>query len=222
VGDVQKTMFYLFDIVATPLQDTTRDEDLFKYVSELRSRYTPYVKETTALGTTTSFVSKELEPLNINFKGGAVDIYIDDTTVHSAEVTNWEPSLYRCTFEPSYTSSIASGLRFRIRPSYQDFIDEAYTNIVSRDIRNKIGLKARFIDTTVTRNLTIYKTLEIICFSNSDEENDKWDLRAKKFAQMYKDELTKLIAPVDVDDDGNISDEENENKPSSMNRSIRR
>jgi len=222
VDDTVSRLFYLFDIVATPIKNNVRDEDLFKYVGELRSKYKPYVKETSSLGTSSSFISKEIEPLNINFKGGYVDIYIDDTTVHSAEVITWEPQLYRITFKPQYTDSIASGVRFRIRPSYQDFIDEAYDNIVCRDIRNKVGLKARYIDTTITRNLTVYKSLEIICFSNVEEEGDKWYMRANKFGQDYKDELQRLLEPVDADDDGNISDEENENRPSSMNRSIRR
>jgi len=220
VDDKKTRSYYLFDIVETPLIDTTRDEDLFKYVGELRSKYINYTKETTALGTSSSFISRELDPLNVDFKGGHVDIYIDDTTVHSAEVTNWEPELFRITFEPNYTASIASGNRFRIRPSYQDFIDEAYINIVSRDIRNRVGIKAKYIDTTVTRNMTIFKTLEMICFSNVEEEGDKWDMRTKKFGEMYKEELQKLMEPVDLDGDGNISDEENENRPSSMNRSI--
>jgi hypothetical protein len=222
VGDVITRDFYLFDIVYTPLNDNTRDEDLFKYVPELRNKYTPYVKETTALGTSSSLISKELEPLNIDFKGGHVDIYVDDTTVHSAEIINWEPALFRASFSPVYTSSIASGVRFRIRSSFQDFIDEAYINTVSRDIRNKIGIKARYIDSTVTRNLTVFKTLEMICFSNVEEEGDKWDIRATKFMNMYKDELTKLYEPADLDDDGNISDEEDASRPSPMNRSISR
>jgi len=222
VGDLKSRLYYLYDVVYTPLVNTVRDEDLFKYVKELRDKHKQYVKETTALGTSASFISSELNSLGTNFKGGDVEIYISDTLTHNALVTNWEKALNRITFSPTYTSSIESGKRFTIRPSYQDDIDEAYDNVVSRDIRNKVGLKARYVDTTVTRNLTVFKTLEIICFSNVEEELDKWDIRSKKFADMYKSELMKLQEPIDYDDDGNISDQENADRPSSMNRSVKR
>jgi hypothetical protein len=58
VGDVIKRPFYLFDIVETPLQNTVRDEDLFKYVGELRDKTFNQVIETTSTGTTTTFISR--------------------------------------------------------------------------------------------------------------------------------------------------------------------
>jgi hypothetical protein len=220
VGDVKTRPYYLFDIVATPLINTVRDEDLFQYVEELRDKNTPFVKETTDTGTVNTFFSTDLASLNIDFKGGSVEIYIDDTTVHYAEITAWDSSLDKVTFTPAYTSGIDTAKRFRIRGSYQRFIDEAYINTVSRDIRNRIKYKARFIDTTVTRNMTIYKALELICFSKVEEIDDKWDIRAKRFKDEYTSEYTKLSEPVDLDDDGNISPSEDENRPNFLNKSL--
>jgi hypothetical protein len=217
---VEYRPFYLFDIVETPLINTVRDEDLFQYVEELRDKNTPFTKDTTDTGTTTTLISSELVPLNINFKGGDLEIYLTDTTSHRAEITAWNSTLGTVTFTPAYTSVISTGLRFDIRASYQRFIDEAYTQHVSRDMRNRIGLKARFIDSTVTRNLTIFKSLELICFSKVEEVDDKWDLRAKKFKDEYSAEYSKLQEPVDYNDDGSISDEENKSRPSFLNKGI--
>ncbi len=222
VGDEKFRQFYLFDVVATPLVNTVRDEDLFLYVKELRDKNTPFVKETTAAGTTSTLISDELNSLNIDFTGGSVEVFTDDTTTHNAEITNWEKDLSRITFSPIDSVATTSGSRFRIRASYQRFIDEAYENIVSRDIRNRIKLKARFIDTLITRNMTIFKTLEIVCFSESEELDDKWNIRAKEFKLKYKEEYVKLSEPVDYNDDGTISHREDLDRPSFMNKGFKR
>jgi hypothetical protein len=62
---------------------------------------------------------------------------------------------------------------------------------------------------------TCYKALEIICASEVESENDKWDLRSKRFSNLYRDQLGRIAAPVDIDQDGNISVIENESKQSS-------
>jgi len=222
VGDVTKRPFYLFDIVETPLQNNVRDEDLFKYVGELRDKTFNKVIETTSAGTTTTFISTELSSLNQDFKGGNVEIYIDDTTTHTAEITNYESDIQRCTFTPAYTSAISTALKILIRSSYQRYIDTAYNDIVHRDIRNRVPIKAGYIDTTVLDNMTIYKTLEIICFDRGQETEDKWDRRATKFKDLYSQEMTKLSEAYDYNEDGDIDQYEENNPPSFLNIGITR
>ncbi len=222
VGDVVKRPFYLFDIVETPLQNNVRDEDLFKYVSELRDKTFNQVIETTSAGSTTTFISTELASLNQDFKGGNVEIYLDDTTTHIAEITDYESDIQRCTFTPAYTSAISASLKVLIRSSYQEFINTAYNDIVHRDIRNRVPIKAGYIDTTVLDNMTVYKTLEIICFDKSEETDDKWDRRATKFNKMYNDEMSKLSEAYDYNEDGDIDAYEENDPPSFLNMSISR
>lgn len=220
VGDVYYRPFYLFDIVRTPLQNTVRDEDLFYHVGELRTQIKPNMITTTSAGTSSTFISTGLRPLNIDFTGGHCEIFIDDTTTHSAEITDWQEALNQITFTPNYTAIIGSGLQVRIRSSYQRFIDRAFERFVSRDVRDRIGLKARFVDTTALDNLTVFKTLELICFSKVEDTDDIWDIRTKKFEKMYKDEYVKLREPVDYDDDGSIDSDENASRPSFINKGI--
>jgi hypothetical protein len=222
VDGVEYRPFYLFDIAETPLQNTTRDEDLFQYVEELRDKVKPFTRTTTDTGTTTTLISDELESLNIDFKGGDLKIFITDTTAHRAEITAWNSTTNTATFTPAYSTNIATDLTFNIRGSYQRFINTAYENHVTKDIRNRIGLKARFIDTTVTDNMTIFKALELICFSKVEETEDKWEIRAKKFKQDYSDEYGKLSEPVDYNDDGTISDGEDASRPSFLNKNLTR
>jgi len=222
IGDDTKRPFYLFDIVETPLQNTIRDEDLFRHCGELRDKTFDSVIETSSTGTTTTFFSDELSALNQDFKGGTCEIYLDDTTTHLAEITKYEKDNYRCTFRPAYTSAIGSSLKVVIRSSFQRYIDTAYNDIVHRDIRGRVPIKAGYIDTTVTDNMTVYKTLEIICFDRSEENDDKWDRRAKRFQKLYSDEMAKLSEAYDYSEDGSIDSFEEDNPPSFLNISFTR
>jgi hypothetical protein len=222
VGDTVKRPFYLFDIAETPLQNTVRDEDLFDYVPELRDKVKSNVVETTSTGTTSTFISTGLNSLNLDFKGGDCEIYIDDTTTHKAQITSWEKESSRITFTPAYTAAIASGDKVTIRASFQRFIDRAYEQHVYRDIRNRVPLAAGYIDTTVINNLIVFKTLDIICSGKYEEDGDKWDKRAKQFKQDYSGEYGKLNEAYDYDEDGDISLIEERDKPSFLNRGLTR
>lgn len=213
VGDVVKRPFYLFSIVKTPLINEVRDEDLFQHVPELRDKASTNVVETTSAGAASTLVSSELNYLNLDFKGGTCTIYIDDTTTHKAEITAWNKELSAITFSPAYSTSILSGLKVSIRASYQRYIDDAYNNFVYRDIRNRVPLAAGYIDSTVTDNMVIFKTLEMICFGRVEDAEDKWDIRAKRFAELYGKEYIKLHEAYDYDEDGAISDSEENSKP---------
>lgn len=222
VGDVVSRPFYLFDVVKTPIINEVRDEDLFTHLPELRTKVKSRIIETSSAGSTTTFVAKELIATGLDYKGGYSEIYIDDTTTHEGKITDYESDTGTATFEPSYSASISSGLKVSIRASYQRMIDDAYNNFVSKDIRNRVGLKAGYIDSTVTRNITVYKTLELISFGKVEDVDDKWDIRAKGYARKYEEELTKLSEPYDYNEDGQISSYEDINRPSFINRGINR
>ena len=213
VGDVITRPFYLFTVVETPLVNQVRDEDIFHYAPDLRDKVASNVIETTSEGSTTTFISTEMKPLNIDFKGGYAEIYIDDTTVHDVEITAYDSETGTATFTPAYGSAIATAKRVSLRSSYQRYIDDAFEQFVYRDIRNKVPLSSGYIDSTVTDNLTIFKALEIICFGLSEDDNDKWDRRANKFTQSYKDEYVKLNEAYDINEDGTIDGDENANRP---------
>ncbi len=214
VGDVKKYPFYLYDVVETPLLNEVRDEDLFTHLPSLRTIVKQTVEETTAAGTTTTFISRDLCSRDVDYKGGFVTIYLDDTTTHDARITAYDKTNGQVTFTPAYTSSIGADLKFTIRSSYQEQIDEAYNSFVHRDIRNKVGLAAGYIDTTITRNMTMFKALAMICNAKAEESEDVWDMRATKYADKYNDEYSKLQAAYDTNEDGSISDTEDRERPS--------
>lgn len=208
-GGIEYEQAELYDVAVMPLTNNSRDEDLFVYLPELRTKIQEYRGQVASTGTTSAFVDNNLKADYRSFKGGRGELYLTATEKVLFEVTNFARSTGTISFTPTQTEAVASGLRFTLRSSYQDIIDEAYNQHVVRDIRNRIGLAAGYIDSNVTKNMTVFKALSIYCFGQVESENDKWDLRSKKFDALYSAELAKLEEPYDQNKDGNIDTSEN-------------
>lgn len=222
VNSVDKEDVILFDVVEVVLTNNVRDEDLFLYVGELRAKLFAKTAQTSSAGSTTTFVSTDLKADRRDWTGGFCEIYITDTIVHEALITAYAKATGTCTIDPAYTASIASGLTVRMRESYQADIDGAYERHVYQDVRNKIGIAGRYIDGNVVNNMITFKALEILCGSLVENKEDKWDLRERKFYKKYQAEYGKLNEPTDIDEDGNVSDTEDDERPNNNEVSIRR
>lgn len=209
------TKYYteLFDVVTVPLVNLCSDEVLFDKMSELRTLLTdrPYV--TTGAGTLGSLECSAMAEDTRDYSGGYLHIFLSNSAEHFARITQYTKGSGSIMFEPDYTSEIASGTTFSVRPSFQRKIDDAFDLTVKRDIRNKLGLASRYIDSNLVTNLTAYKTLEMYSLSQMEQEGDKWDLRMKAFKELYSSEMSALQEASDSNDDGNISDAEDENRP---------
>jgi WD40 repeat protein len=127
---VDNFIYYLFDVVRTPLVNTVRDEDLFRHLRDLRDKVLELTSETTATGTVNTLKCTRLSADNRSFLGGFVEIYINDTTRHEGIITSHTARAETVTFSPSYTVAIDSGLTIRLRTSYQDKINEAYEHFL--------------------------------------------------------------------------------------------
>jgi hypothetical protein len=229
VSGTVKNSAYLFDVVKYPLRCEVSDNDLFIYLNELRDKVKEKTFSTSAIGTVNTIVSSSLTADNRDYKGGYIDIFITatdvQTIVHQARITAYSQTTGTATFTPSYSAAIAADATFSIRPSFQQYIDNAFNMHIIKDLRNKVknqgadltGVAGGYIDSTVVNTLVIYKTLELYCFSQIESNGDKWDVRYQAFKGNYSDELEKLNEPFDRDNDGNISDTEDANRPSFSN-----
>lgn len=211
----------LFDVVKYPLQNLVTEDDLFTYVPELRDKVFELNSFTTSAGTTTTLIDTRLTTENRQYKGGRVEIYID-STLHEAKVSNYASATGTITFTPAYTSVIASGTKYCLRDSYQDTIDVAYNNFVHRDVRNRVGISAGYIDSNVINNLVVFKALELLSMGAIETEGDKWALRYNAFKTKYDEELAAMAEPFDSDGDGNITDEEDSERPNFWNVDVTR
>lgn len=202
----------LFDVVKAPLINLVTDTDLFIYLPELRDKVGEKNGTSTSDGTTSTIKDTELKSDDRNFKGGYIEIYISDSSFFRAQVTDFERSTGTVTFSPAYSTAITSGKKYFIRSSYQALIEAAFEK-VRHDVRNKVKLSSGYIDGNVIKDACIYKAIEIYCGGRIEADSDKWHLNNTRFKSMYESELTKIQESFDYDEDGNISDYEDDHRP---------
>lgn len=211
-GEV-KQYVELFDVVRYPLKNVVSDEDLFKYISELSDNVFTYRGVTTSStsGSTDTLTDSNLKSETKNYTGGKLEIAIDEEETLIKKIVSINSATGVLTFSPSHTSVIDTDTHYILRSSYQDIINEAF-EIVRKVLRSKAGLAAYYIDSTVAKNLTVYKAIELYCLGAIEADGDKWDIRRRNFADLYEQALSTFDAPQDLSDDGTISDYEDENR----------
>lgn len=212
----------LFDVVKQTIVNNVTDINLFTYLPQLRRDLFDLEGITDNNGSATTLQDDKLKSDDRSFTGGKVELYISDTIVHDANITNFSKTTGTVTFSPSYNSTFGTSLKYIIRPSYKEFIDRAFQDHVRPSLRKRVGPIGGYIDSNVVNNLIIYKALEIICFGNIEISGDVWDIRYQGFREKYNNEYAAFSEGYDYNEDGYISDTEDDNKISNIMRNVKR
>lgn len=202
----------LFDVVKVPVVNLTTDKDLYTYLPALRRDLFTYQGDADVNGSLTTIIDEALESDDRDFKGGKVEIYVSETKVHEANVTSFDKDTGTVTFSPAYTSTINTDVKYVIRESYTEYIDTAFYDHVRPILRKKQGYISGYIDSDTIKNLVTFKAIQLIIFPNIVKGDDQWDIRYKKFTEMFNTALTNFGEPYDYGEDGEISQSEEESK----------
>lgn len=209
----------LFDVVATPLINLVTDKDLFVHIPVLRDRVYEKNGESTSDGSTTTIIDVSLSADERDWTGARGRIVQGDIE-KEFRISAYNRSTSTITFSPAVTSTV-TGNRYNLRQSFTDTIDDAFNN-ARQDVRNKIGCTAGYIDSNVIKNMTVYYALMTASSSNIEIADDKWSLWMASFESRYKREFEKIAEPYDKSGEGNISANEDQNRPSGFISQVRR
>ena len=179
----------LFDVVYYPLENLTIDSDLYLYLPDLRTMAYEREGETDNTGTLSTLQDDMLKSDDRDYTGGKVEIFVSNTKVHDADITSYSKTTGVVNFSPSYSTTIATNLKYIIRTSYSTLITEAFEEYVIKDLRQRIGIASGYIDSFKIKRLVCFKALALYCFSSAEDKDSKWYMRYEKFAEMYSDEL---------------------------------
>ena len=222
IGTTIKKINLLFDVVNVAILNNVSDENLFERLKDLR-KMARFNSQSTAVGTTTTLIDSNLSAApRIEWKGGMMEIIFEDLTVDNklVEIQSFNGS-DTLTFSPAHTAVIPDNTFYILRASYQDQINNAYDHVMGR-VRSKVGVLAGYIDNNVINEMVIYRALYMITMAESDQEGDKWDYRSKTFKMEFEALFSTFGEAYDTDEDGNISDAEDANRPDFFSISLRR
>lgn len=204
----------LFDVVKTPIQNITTDDDLYVYVPELRDKLTTYEGSATSelTGSPNTLRSTNIRYITEALQGGYVEIYLD-TEMLKRLVVSVDKSNGDIVFDPAHTTDIPQGTRYALRGSYTNAIKAAFEE-VRQVVRNRAKTASAYIDSYVIQRAVVYRAIAIIAAAYVEETDDKYDLRRTMYTDMYNSEIARLVEPIDTNGDGNISDYEDDNRAS--------
>lgn len=202
----------LFDVVNTPLINNITDKDLFEYVPSLRASIYGQSGTCSANGTVNTIIDTSLSSDSRDWDGARGEVK-DGERLVDFRINNYDRLTGTITFTPTLINATIADQTYSLRLSYQGRIDTAF-NLARLDIRNQVPNTAGYIDSNVLNNLITYKALEIICSSEREQADDKWDLWSKEYMGMYTEFLLKLSAAYDNNQDGDISNREVADKAS--------
>jgi len=97
-----------------------------------------------------------------------------------------------------------------VSKGFQSDVAQA-TDIVKNDMRNRgydIDLFLNY--QTQLKEMYIYKTIELVCggLMNDGQDQDVYFVNYERFKELYESELSNLIADYDANEDGEISEDE--------------
>lgn len=128
-------------------------------------------------------------------------------------ISSFDDATGTLTFD-ALTTAVDNTTEFCIiKTGYQSDVAQAEL-FITNHFRNK-GLNIDlFLTSSQLKELYIYKTLELICrnLMNDGTDTDMYFVAMNRFEELYNIEMASLIADYDANEDGVISEDEEESK----------
>lgn len=180
---------------------TLKNADIISALPILADHY-----EKADSGSTTSMVCGRLTALVDEEMIGATIAFVNgDNQGIDATITSYTDSTGTFGFSALSNAVDSSSVFGIIYLDYESYIDRAY-DIIKNEMRNKSIDIDLFLTVSQVKELHLMKTLELICLAkrqNADTD-DIFHENYLLFNQRYEKEMTTLRADYDLDEDGTI------------------
>ena len=196
VDGIVRDMVTIFSVVKNKLVTDTNDEDLLQECPALDDSNAVFYGETESGATTTSVIDSRLKGLPDNeWKGGTIRFltgtYADFEreiagSVKKTGVISWITPLAEATVPPADPAEApTTGDEFLLKRTFKDQVVRAWSEIVET-IYSMGNRPALILNPEVLKTPCIYKALEKVCRSISNENTDVWWGRSEHYMQAFE------------------------------------
>ena len=150
------------------------------------------------------------------YVGGEIEIFPDDNSARAETrtITVFNSVTGSFTFSPAIDTAVSTN-RFIVRRSFAEEISRA-GEIVSSDLWKKEKRAYLILDNSSINNMIVYKFFELLFAKRRTtiNDNDRDHVQYMYYSGLYTSEYDGLPFAYDLDNDGNIADDEEYTKDS--------
>lgn len=212
---VSGTVYYyvqLFDVVLHKLAITVVDQDLLDEQSDILDLSEAYAGtvDSAANGT---LVDDDLKNFDDDFfNNGKVEITNPSTGVKQVRtVSDFVQSTGTISISVNWSSNPDNTYPYVVRRSFQTKIQKAFEELMT-EIRSRGFRPALIMESNELHVPLVKKTLAMICKDAIKDANDKWHELYKIYTEEFNTAMSKLKFQYDVDEDGTIAGEHEEDQ----------
>lgn len=197
----------LFDVVKSILSIPLTDEDLFNELPSLKK--TNYQGSGTATSATSSTLVDTVNRKEQDdyWKGGEVEIMAGTGSGQIRDIDSSTQSSGSLSVSPNWTTVPDSTSVYRVIRSFTKSIDQSFEKL-EQMLYNKGRRDALILEASQIRIPLIYLTIQMIAIDLREEQNDRWDMIATTYADLFDKAFNSLALDYDADESGGVQGQE--------------
>lgn len=197
----------LFDVVKSILSIPLTDEDLFNELPSLKK--TNYQGSGTATSATASTLVDTVNRKEQDdyWKGGEVEIMAGTGSGQIRDISSSTQSSGSLSVSPNWTTVPDATSVYRVIRSFTKSIDQSFEKL-EQMLYNKGRRDALILEASQIRIPLIYLTIQMIAIDLREEQNDRWDMIATTYADLFDKAFNSLALDYDADESGGVQGQE--------------
>jgi len=196
----------LFDVVLSVLSIPIVDEDLYDELSSLREVAIQEQGTATAgaSGTLTDTGRKEADDF---WTGGTIEIIAGTGEGQRRDVTDYVQSTGVISVTPNWVTNPSTDSVYVVIRAYTQKIKQCFEKVETM-LYNKGQRHSLIIESSQIKFPLIYLIVHFVCLDLTKDPEDKWQVLALKYWELFQSEFNNMAVDYDADESGTIEEEE--------------
>lgn len=205
----------LFDVVNSILSIPITDDDIFNELPSLRKTNFQATGTATAGASASITDTKSRTEADDHWKGGIVEILSGTGAGQVRDCTGNTQSSGVITVNPAWGTSPDSTSIYRVVKSFSSTIEQSFEKI-EQMIYNKGKRDTLILESSQIRIPLIYLCVSSIARDLREEKDDRWDLIAMTYDDLFEKSFNSLALDYDEDESGGVQGQEAQTNATSI------
>lgn len=197
----------LFDVVNSILSVPLTDDDIFNELPSVKKSNFQSSGTATAGASTSLTDTVKRKEADDYWKGGIIEILSGTGAGQSRDVTASTQSSGVIAVDPAWATTPDTTSVYRVVKSFNKTIDQCFEKI-EQMLYNKGKRDSLILEASQIRVPLLFLTIQMIAIDLRDTKDDRWDMLAVTYADLFEKAFSSLTLDYDADESGGVQGEE--------------